>query len=171
MLLSPVLPGPPLAWAVVPVLTAMPGDHARAQALPRPGAVHGVVPAAVGLAGVVETPAPGAARDDTANGAELHAPASSGVSGAVGTARWAALAWASRRACRSARRGCFGRQIDRRPPPSPRGAHGRTWPETDAEPRAWKDRVIARSVCRDDAPVYSPAVLRLRDQPLDDRFA
>src|SRR5450759_5293574 len=85
----------------------MPGDHARAQVLPRPGAVHGVVPAAVGLAGVVETPAPGAARDDTANGAELHAPASSGVSWAVGTARCAALAGASRRACRSAGRGCW----------------------------------------------------------------
>ena len=153
----------PEARAPVPVVATPCTEHSRAQALPGSGAVQGVVSAAVRLPNVRRATTARATRDDTADRAELHSPASSGVAWAIGTTRCAALAVASRRACRSARRVC-GRQIDRRPPPSPRGARGRTWPQRDEEPRVWQVRVTARSVCQVDPAVYSPVVLRFRGQ-------
>ncbi len=61
-----------VARAPVAVLAAPGAEHAGAEALPRPGAVEGVVPAAVGLPGVLEAAATRAAGDDTTDRAELH---------------------------------------------------------------------------------------------------
>ena len=48
------------------------GDDARAQALPLPSGVEGVVAAAVRLPGVCGAATAGLARDDTTDGAEFH---------------------------------------------------------------------------------------------------
>jgi len=55
-----------------PRLAAPGAQHPGAEALPGARAVQGVVPAAVGLAGVFRAAATGPARDDTADRAELH---------------------------------------------------------------------------------------------------
>jgi hypothetical protein len=58
--------------APVAVLTTPGAQHAGAETLPGPRAVEGVVPAAVGLAGVFSTAATSEAGDDTADRAQLH---------------------------------------------------------------------------------------------------
>jgi hypothetical protein len=55
-----------------PVLATPGAEHAGTQSLPGPRAVQGVVPAAVGLAGVLGTAATRAAGDDTTDRAQLH---------------------------------------------------------------------------------------------------
>jgi len=61
-----------VARAPVPVLTTPRPKHSRTEALPGPRAVQRVVPAAVGLPGVVGAAATRAAGDDTTDRAELH---------------------------------------------------------------------------------------------------
>ncbi len=72
-----------VARAPVAVLAAPGAEHAGAEALPRPGAVEGVVPAAVGLPGVLEAAATRAAGDDTTDRAQLHPRIVDGVAGTV----------------------------------------------------------------------------------------
>ena len=61
-----------VARARVAVLTTPGSQHAGAETLPGPRAVEGVVPAAVGLPGVLGTATARAAGDDTADRAQLH---------------------------------------------------------------------------------------------------
>lgn len=61
-----------VAGAPVPVLSTPCPEHSAAEVLPRPRAVQRVVSAAVRLPGVLGAAAPGSARDDTADRAELH---------------------------------------------------------------------------------------------------
>ena len=75
--------GAAVARAAVAVLATPGAEHAGAQAVPGPGAVQGVVPAAVGLAGMVSAAAASAAGDDTADRAQLHPRIVGGVGGAV----------------------------------------------------------------------------------------
>lgn len=60
-----------IARAPIPVLATPCPEHSRAEALPGPGAVQGVVAAAVRLPGVLGAAAAGSAGGDTAYGAEL----------------------------------------------------------------------------------------------------
>ena len=92
-----------VARTPVPMLTTPCPEHSRTQALPLPRAVQGVVAAAVRLPRMLGAPTAGSARDDTANGAELHSPASNGVTSAGSSARFAASALASQHACCSSR--------------------------------------------------------------------
>lgn len=62
----------PVARAPVAVLAAPGTQHPSAEALPRPGAVQGVVPAPVGQAAVLGAATTSAAGDDTAERAQLH---------------------------------------------------------------------------------------------------
>ena len=65
-------------------MLATPGaEHAGAEPLPGPRAVEGVVPAAVGLAGVLRAAATSAAGDDTTDRAQLHPRIVGGVAGPV----------------------------------------------------------------------------------------
>jgi hypothetical protein len=61
-----------IARAPVAVLATPGTEHAGAEVLPGPRAVQGVVPAAVGLAGVLAAAATSAAGDDAADRAQLH---------------------------------------------------------------------------------------------------
>ena len=61
-----------VARAPVAVLAAPGAEHAGAEPLPGPRAVEGVVPAAVGLPGVLRAAATRAAGDDTTDRAQLH---------------------------------------------------------------------------------------------------
>lgn len=72
-----------VARAPVAALTAPGTEHAGAESLPGPRAVDGVVPAAVGLAGVVSAATTRAAGDDTADRAQLHVQIVGGLAGAV----------------------------------------------------------------------------------------
>ena len=72
-----------IARTPVPVLATPGTQHAGAQTLPGPRAVQGVVPAAVGLAGVLGTAATRVAGDDTTDRAQLHPPIVDGVAGGV----------------------------------------------------------------------------------------
>ena len=72
-----------IARAPAALLTTPGAEHAGAEALPGPRAVQGVVPAAVGLAGVVGTATARAAGDDTTDRAQLHLPIVGGAAGAV----------------------------------------------------------------------------------------
>lgn len=65
----------PVAWAPVPVLAAMPGDHSRTEALPCLCAVQRVMATAVRLSRMHRAAAAGSACDDAADGAKLHGPA------------------------------------------------------------------------------------------------
>jgi len=69
----------PVTRAPVPVLATPCPEHPRTEALPRPCAVDGVVAAAVRLPSVCGAATAGAARDDTADGAQLHGSARSGA--------------------------------------------------------------------------------------------
>jgi hypothetical protein len=75
------------AGAPVAMLTTPGAQHAGAEALPRPRAVEGVVPAAVGLPCVIGAAAARAAAraagDDTTDGAELHPRIVDGLAGVV----------------------------------------------------------------------------------------
>jgi hypothetical protein len=73
----------PVARAPVPALATPGPKHAGAEPLPVPRAVQGVVPAAVGLPGVVGAAATRAAGDDTADRAELHPRIVNRLAGAV----------------------------------------------------------------------------------------
>ena len=64
--------GTQVAQVPVAVLTPPDTEDAGAEALPAPGDVQGVVPAAVGLPGVVGAAATRAACDDTTERARLH---------------------------------------------------------------------------------------------------
>ncbi len=75
--------GAPVARAPVAMLATPGAQHAGAESLPGPRAVEGVVPAAVGLPGVLGTAATRAAGDDTADRAQLHPRIVGGVAGAV----------------------------------------------------------------------------------------
>jgi len=70
-----------VAGAPVAVLTTPGAEHAGAEPLPGPGAVQGVVPAAVGLASVLGAAATNAAGDDTTDRAQLHGSGRSGAGG------------------------------------------------------------------------------------------
>ena len=72
-----------VARAPVAVLATPGAEHAGAEPLPGPRAVQGVVPAAVGLPGVLGAAATRAAGDDTADRAQLHPRIVDGVAGAV----------------------------------------------------------------------------------------
>ena len=61
-----------VARAPVTVLATPGAEHAGAEALPGSRAVQGVVPAAVGLPGVLGAAATRAAGDDTTDRAQLH---------------------------------------------------------------------------------------------------
>ena len=61
-----------VAGAPVTVQPSPGAEHARAEVLPGSGAVRGVVPAAVGLPGVVSAAATRAAGDDATDRAQLH---------------------------------------------------------------------------------------------------
>ena len=137
-----------IARAHVAVLPDVPGDHSLGQAGPSRVRVDTVVGTDAREPRVLAAAATRSAGHDTTDRAELHAPTSRTV------ARGAAP-------CRPG--GC-GQGSDRRPPPAPRDDRGRTWPETDEEPRVWQVCVTARSVSHVDAAVYSPVVLRLRGQ-------
>ncbi len=63
-----------VARAPIAMLAAPGAEHAGAEALPCPRAVHGVVSAAVGLAGMVSAATAGAAGRKAAHRAELHGP-------------------------------------------------------------------------------------------------
>jgi len=71
--------------ARAPVATlATPGaEHPGAETLPGPRAVEGVVPAAVGLPGVLGAATASAAGDDTTDRAQLHPQIVDGLAGAV----------------------------------------------------------------------------------------
>ena len=71
--------GPLVARAPVAVLASPGAEDAGAETLPAPRAVQGVVPAVVGLAGVLGTAATRAAGDDTADRAQLHPQIVDGV--------------------------------------------------------------------------------------------
>ena len=68
-----------VARTPVPMLTTPCPEHSRTEALPLPRAVQGVVAAAVRLPGMLGAATAGSARDDTADGAELHRSARSDV--------------------------------------------------------------------------------------------
>ena len=72
-----------VARAPVAVLATPGTEHAGAEPLPGPRAVQGVVPAAVGLAGVLGAATTRAAGDDTADRAQLHPQIVGGLAGAV----------------------------------------------------------------------------------------
>jgi hypothetical protein len=72
-----------VARAPVAVLAAPGTEDAGAEPLPGPRAVESVVPAPVGLAGVLGAAATRAAGDDTTDRAELHPRIVDGVGGAV----------------------------------------------------------------------------------------
>ncbi len=67
----------------VPALATPGAEHAGAESLPGPRAVQGVVPAAVGLPGVVGAAVARAAGDDTTDRAELHLGIVNRLAGAV----------------------------------------------------------------------------------------
>jgi hypothetical protein len=69
--------------APVAVLASPGTEHAGAESLPGPRAVEGVVPATVGLTGVVSTAATRAAGNDTTDRAQLHPRIVDGRCGAV----------------------------------------------------------------------------------------
>jgi len=115
----------PVARAPVPVLAAMPGGHPRAEALPRPGVVEGVVATAVRLPGMDGAATAGSARDHTADRAELH----------------------------QARR-----------LPAQRSTNAAAVPRLTLVTLDCTLFDVTRSVAEAAAAVYSPAVLRLRDQ-------
>lgn len=69
--------------APVPVLAAPGAEHAGAESLPGPRAVEVVVPAAVGLAGVLGAATTRAAGDDTTDRAQLHPRIVVGPAGVV----------------------------------------------------------------------------------------
>ena len=75
--------GPLVARAPVAVLTAPGTEHAGAESLPGPRAVQSVVPAPVGLAGVLDAAATRAAGDDTTDRAQLHPRIVGGLAGGV----------------------------------------------------------------------------------------
>ena len=80
--------GGAVGWALVaraPVaVLATPGaEHTGAESLPGPRAVEGVVPAAVGLPGMLGAATTRAAGDDTADRAQLHPGIVDGLAGAV----------------------------------------------------------------------------------------
>jgi hypothetical protein len=66
--------GSAVARAPVATLATPSAEHAGAEPLPGPRAVEGVVPAAVGLPGVLGAAAARAAGDDTTDRAQLHPP-------------------------------------------------------------------------------------------------
>ena len=72
-----------VARAPVAMLATPGAEHAGAEPLPGPRAVQGVVPAAVGLPGVLGAAATRAAGDDTTDRAQLHPQIVGGVAGAV----------------------------------------------------------------------------------------
>lgn len=72
-----------IARAPVAVLATPGTEHASAEPLPGPRAVEGVVPAAVGLPGVLGTAAARPAGDDTTDRAQLHPRIVDGLGGAV----------------------------------------------------------------------------------------
>ena len=72
-----------VARAPVAVLATPGAEHAGAEPLPGPRAVQGVVPAAVGLAGVLGAATTRAAGDDTTDRAQLHPRIVGGLAGAV----------------------------------------------------------------------------------------
>ena len=75
--------GAQVARAPVAVLATPGTEHAGAESLPGSRAVEGVVPAAVGLAGVLGAATTSAAGDDTADRAQLHLRIVGGMAGAV----------------------------------------------------------------------------------------
>ena len=75
--------GPLVARAPVAVLATPGAEHAGAETLPCPRAVEGVVPAAVGQAGVLGAATTSAAGDDTADRAQLHPRIVDGRAGEV----------------------------------------------------------------------------------------
>ena len=72
-----------VARAPVPMFATPGAQHAGAEPLPGPRAVHGVVPGAVGLPGVLGAATTRAAGDDTADRAQLHPPIVVGLGDAV----------------------------------------------------------------------------------------
>ena len=72
-----------VARAPVAALATPGAEHAGAEPLPGPRAVEGVVPAAVGLAGVLGAATTRAAGDDTTDRAQLHPRIVGGRGGAV----------------------------------------------------------------------------------------
>jgi hypothetical protein len=72
-----------IARTPVAVLTTLGAEHAGAESLPGPRGVERVVPAAVGLAGVLGAATTSAARDDTADRAQLHPRIVGGLAGEV----------------------------------------------------------------------------------------
>ena len=77
--------------APVSVLAAPCPEHSRTQALPPPRAVQGVVAAAVRLPSVPGAATTRSARDDAADGAELHRRSSAGDNGGASDAGDAGL--------------------------------------------------------------------------------
>jgi hypothetical protein len=72
-----------VARAPVTVLIAPGAEHAGVESLPGPRAVESVVPAAVGLPGVLDAAATSAAGDDTTDRAQLHPRIVDGLAGGV----------------------------------------------------------------------------------------
>jgi hypothetical protein len=89
--------------------------HSGAEALPGPGAVQGVVAAAVRQPGMDEAPTTGSARDDAADGAELHAPASNGMTSAGSSAETRRVGTGVGGSPAARPGGVCGRQIGRPP--------------------------------------------------------
>jgi hypothetical protein len=75
--------GTPVARAPVAVLATPGAEHPGAESLPGPRAVQRVVPAAVGLAGVLGAATTHAAGDDTTDRAQLHPRIVGGSAGEV----------------------------------------------------------------------------------------
>ena len=72
-----------VARAPIAVLATPGAEDAGAESLPGPRAVQGVVPAAVGLAGVLRAATASAAGNDTADRAQLHPQIVDGAADAV----------------------------------------------------------------------------------------
>lgn len=72
-----------VARTPVAVLAPPGAQHAGTEPLPGPSAIQGVVPAAVGLAGVLGAATTSAAGDDAADRAQLHPQIVGGLAGAV----------------------------------------------------------------------------------------
>ncbi len=127
-----------VARAPAAVLTAPGTEHAGTEPLPGPGAVHAVVPAAVGRPGVRRAPTARAAGDDTTDRAQLHPRIVDG--GAFVKLRGNSLpAWRDQAARSSSRGGCLTRM------PSTNRSPSRTRAMTVAPPLRTRQRVARRS--------------------------
>jgi hypothetical protein len=178
--------GAPVARAPVAVLATPGAEHAGAESLPGPRAVQGVVPAAVGLAGVLGATTTRAAGDDATDRAQLHTRIVGRRSGAVyspavlrprdhvspnphrtsGMDRWSIPAGSSRRASR-VRPAARGRRVGTRGRPgASQGAHGARPPVAAAALRSSLDAPtrggLAGWVAPDRRPGTRPASPRGR---------